>query len=448
VNFFSQLWLDEAMGLEQFDEAAGSECPDEAAGSQHPDEAAGSDHPGDAAGSEHLDEAAGSECPDEAAGSQHPDEAAGSDHPGDAAGSEHRDEAAGSECPDEAAGSDHPGDAAGSEHLDEAAGSECPDEAAGSDHPGDAAGSDHPGDAAGSEHLDEAAGSECPDEAAGSDHPGDAAGSEHLDEAAGSSGATSETIVMSPVNEEALRRFMALSASRELTHGGHSFAELCQAQLDRAVKMPGRPGLWTADAFGPARKPGELGLEAGLEVRHGSAHPRIAGQQVGELNGISVFAFPKIIRLLVRASAPCRVIDIVNSHFVMAEQLATRVQVPVPCIGEVVQHREELFGALGPRLNLGRDELKKLLLSLMYGAKLSYPDDFLKALCAEVHMLATAVAELHPARIAKLKETGRDARGGWWGSGGRESGAGVSPRTPSPPSLSSPGARGSKKCGF
>jgi hypothetical protein len=228
--------------------------------------------------------------------------------------------------------------------------------------------------------------------------------------AAGSSstsGPAQELIVFSPVNEEAVRKFVALAASRELYHGKYSFAELCQAQLDRAVKVAGRPGLWTADVFAPAKKPSELGLEAGLEIRYGSAHARIAGQQAGWLNGISVFGFPKIVRLIVRADSRCRIIDIANSHFVMAAQLAAQHQIVVPCIREVVQAREAVFAALGARLNLSRDELKKLLLSLLYGARLVYQDDFLEELAAEVGALAAAVAERYPAHIAQLKDTGR-----------------------------------------
>jgi hypothetical protein len=253
--------------------------------------------------------------------------------------------------------------------------------------------------------------------------------------------------VLSPINEEAIRRFMALAASRELYHGKHSYAELCLAQLDRAVKVPGRPGLWTADAFAPAKKPGELGLEAGLEIRYGSTDERITKQRAEELNGVSVFGFPKIVRLIVRAETPCRVVDISNSHFVMARQLAEQHQILAPHISEVVQERGAVFAALGHRLNLPRDEIKRLLLSLMYGAKLVHQDTFLKALCAEVSTLAAAVAKQYPEHIAKLKDTGRAACGERRGG---EGGGGALPGDPFTPfTLFTRGPVGArKKCGF
>jgi hypothetical protein len=220
--------------------------------------------------------------------------------------------------------------------------------------------------------------------------------------------AAGERICLAPVNVEAVMKFCSLAASRELMHGAHSFAELCFAQVERATKIPGRPGMWTCDAFAPARRPEELGLRAGMEVKYDSEH-------TGELNGLSVFSFPKIVRLLVRSKTPCRIVDIANSHYVMAQELAASEGIPVPLIAQLVRDREEVIAAVRESLGLGRDAVKKLLLSVLYGAKVEHDLPFLRDLRREVEAFAWELARRHPAKIAKLQDLCQKAGGGGLG---------------------------------
>jgi hypothetical protein len=228
-------------------------------------------------------------------------------------------------------------------------------------------------------------------------------------------GATAERLCLSPVNVEAIMKFCSLAASRELMHGAHSFAELCFAQVDRATKIPGRPGMWTYDAFAPARRPEELGLRAGMEVKYDSEHPKVTAQDAGELNGLSVFSFPKVVRLLVRSETPCRIVDLVNSHFVMALELAASEGIQLPLIDQLVRNREDVIAAVQGCIGLDRDGAKKLLLSVLYGAAVKHEVPFLREVRREVEAFALELARRHPAKIAKLQEK---RRGRWRGVGG------------------------------
>jgi hypothetical protein len=292
-------------------------------------------------------------------------------------------------------------------------------------HDDGAAGPEHMHDegAAGPEHMHD-------EGAAGPEHMHDegAAGPEHMhdegaadperqqDEGDARPGATAERLCLSPVNVEAIMKFCSLAASRELMHGAHSFAELCFAQVDRATKIPGRPGMWTYDAFAPARRPEELGLRAGMEVKYDSEHPKVTAQDAGELNGLSVFSFPKVVRLLVRSETPCRIVDLVNSHFVMALELAASEGIQLPLIDQLVRNREDVIAAVQGCIGLDRDGAKKLLLSVLYGAAVKHEVPFLREVRREVEAFALELARRHPAKIAKLQEK---CRGRWRGSGGR-----------------------------
>jgi len=126
-------------------------------------------------------------------------------------------------------------------------------------------------------------------------------------------------IRMSPVNEPLIHSWVDKLAMRELCHGSHTFAELLQAQIDRAVKIKGRPGLWTADAFSEAKRPMQVGLHGALEARYYSKHPKVLTQaHVRELAGLSVFVMPKLIRFITRSGVKgIKICDLVNSHYQM-----------------------------------------------------------------------------------------------------------------------------------
>jgi hypothetical protein len=228
-----------------------------------------------------------------------------------------------------------------------------------------------------------------------------------------------------------------------------NFAEILVAQLDRSCKVAGRPGLWTKDRYGEARRSTELGMQGNLEVApdKDSSDVQLVHEKVdGSMRGLSVFALPKLVRFVTRSTFGPQLVqcDFVNSHLrVIWEQLAPATRLLYPAFARLVLSREEVFAELRAELNCspnddlakraqeylkgcgrsgpyGRDEVKVLCLAVTYGCSI---DGFLQkraprydtrpallyALGADVKGIAHHFALLHPANVAKIRGWGKVA---------------------------------------
>jgi len=129
--------------------------------------------------------------------------------------------------------------------------------------------------------------------------------------------------VEAPFNRDVAKRWSNKLAMRQLRNGSLSWADFLGGLPLRALpvaecqalKLPS--GSWTRDRFKEPRIPVLLGLKGSLEpcADRRCEDERLWHERVGgHLRGLSVFAGPKLLRMLARCGVKAKIFDVVNSH--------------------------------------------------------------------------------------------------------------------------------------
>ena len=140
-----------------------------------------------------------------------------------------------------------------------------------------------------------------------------------------------------PINVDMCKHWSDVVAFRVLRHGCFTFADLLDAQLQRRLPREHVPkGMKAAvlDRFGEPNFAKILGLQGNLEALPDkeSQDGKLEHERVPPvLRGLSVFAFPRLLRHLVRTGTGMLQVDICNSHpthmlKMIPEELRSRFQ--------------------------------------------------------------------------------------------------------------------------
>ena len=226
-----------------------------------------------------------------------------------------------------------------------------------------------------------------------------------------------------PVNVAYMKSVMELTGSRQYNLNGMSVFEVLGSFCARAYDVDddgvGRICVISSDAvtrggFLGRRKTGVLKLTLTTDALE---HEEKANVPAG-LQGLSAFAFPRVIRRIIRHELDLVDIDAVNCHYHL---MAMRHDLGIyPALRHYLDQRGDVLGECCSHFRVKKEAAKELFIRLGYGgsvrqwlldnASVNRPgpfESYLKAFHMELVELRRAEGKCHPALLDELS-TRRD----------------------------------------
>ena len=236
--------------------------------------------------------------------------------------------------------------------------------------------------------------------------------------------------VEAPFNRDVAKRWCNRLVMRQMRYGCLTWADYLgalplralSATMCRELQLPS--GSWTRDRFKESATSLKLDLKPSLEPSADRTcedvklkHERVGGH----LRGLSVFAGPKLLRMLSRAGVKAQIYDVVNSHLRHLHNALHADRRPLELV-EIVDSRQRIMQELLTVISnsAGRavelSDIKKLILAMTYGGSAkkhllalgcSQTPPWLANFQACIRKMARAYAKAMPDRIKILKELGK-----------------------------------------